>query len=147
MQKEIGEQMNKIMILGRLTKDPEIRKTTSNKSVANFTVAVNHKFNKEETDFFNCIAWEQKADFVAEKVGKGLRVLVVGKMESRSYDKSDGTKVLLWELQVEEVELIDWKEKTESRQEYEKPKESVLSKYVDDSSVEKLDISNDDLPF
>ena len=147
MQKEIGEQMNKIIILGRLTKDPELRKTTSNKSVANFTVAVNHKFNKEETDFFNCIAWEQKADFVAEKVGKGLRVLVVGKMESRSYDKSDGTKVLLWELQVEEVELIDWKEKTESRQEYEKPKESVLSKYVDDSSVEKLDISNDDLPF
>ena len=139
--------MNKIIILGRLTKDPELRKTTSNKSVANFTVAVNHKFNKEETDFFNCIAWEQKADFVAEKVGKGLRVLVVGKMESRSYDKSDGTKVLLWELQVEEVELIDWKEKTESRQEYEKPKESVLSKYVDDSSVEKLDISNDDLPF
>ena len=142
MQKEIGEQMNKIMILGRLTKDPELRKTTSNKSVANFTVAVNHKFNKEVTDFFNCIAWGKTADFIAEKVSKGLKVLVIGRMESRSYDKSDGTKVLLWELQVEEVELIDWKEKVEQKQ-----YATDYSKYVDDSSVEKLDISSDDLPF
>ena len=134
--------MQKFMILGRLTKDPEIRRTTSNKSVANFTVAVNHKFNKEVTDFFNCIAWGKTADFIAEKVSKGLKVLVIGRMESRSYDKSDGTKVLLWELQVEEVELIDWKEKVEQKQ-----YATDYSKYVDDSSVEKLDISSDDLPF
>ncbi len=145
MQKEIGEQMNKIMILGRLTKDPELRKTTSNKSVANFTVAINHKFNKEVTDFFNCIAWEKTADFVAEKVSKGLRVLVVGRMESRSYNKSDGTKVLLWELQAEEVELIDWKEKVE--QTPQKQYATDYSKDVDDSFKKELDISSDDLPF
>ena len=135
------------MILGRLTKDPELRKTQSNKSVANFTVAVNRRSKEDPTDFFNCIAWEKRADFVQEYLTKGNRVNVIGRMESRTYDKSDGHKVQIWELQVEDLEPIDWKEKTESRQEYEKPKESILSKYVDDSSVEKLDISNDELPF
>ena len=137
--------MNKIIISGRLTKDPELRKTTTNKSVANFTVAINHKFNKEVTDFFNCIAWEKTANFVAEKVSKGLRVLVVGRMESRSYDKSDGTKVLLWELQAEEVELIDWKDKAE--QTPQKQYATDYSKDVDDSFKKSLDIDDDQLPF
>ena len=139
--------MNKIIILGRLTKDPELRRTTSNKSVANFTVAVNRRSKDDPSDFITCIAWEKRAEFVEKFLGKGNRVFVSGRMESRTYDKSDGHKVQVWELQVEDLEPIDWKEKTESRQEYEKPKESVLSKYVDDSSDEKLDISNDDLPF
>ena len=137
--------MNKIMILGRLTKDPELRKTTSNKSVANFTVAVNRRSKDDPSDFITCIAWEKRAEFVERFLGKGNRVFVSGRMESRSYDKSDGNKVQIWELIVEDIEPIDWKDKAE--QTPQKQYATDYSKDVDDSFKKELDINSDDLPF
>lgn len=137
--------LNKIIISGRLTKDPELRKTQSNKSVANFTVAINHKYNKEVTDYFNCIAWEKTADIVEKFLGKGNRVFVSGRMESRTYDKSDGTKMQIWELIVEDIEPIDWKDKAEHTPQ--KQYATDYSKDVDDSFKKSLDIDDDQLPF
>jgi len=127
--------MNKIIISGRLTKDPEQRKTQSNKSVTNFTVAVNRRSKDEPTDFVNCIAWEKRSDFIQQYLEKGNRVNVAGRMESRTYDKSDGQKVQVWELQVEDIEPVDWREKT------------VISTKVIDTPKTELDIDSSDLPF
>ena len=137
--------MNSFKIIGRLTKDPEIRKTTTNKSVANFTVAVNRRSKDDPSDFITCIAWEKRAEFVEKFLGKGNRVFVSGRMESRSYDKSDGNKVQIWELIVEDIEPIDWKDKVE--QTPQKQYANDYSKDVDDSFKKELDISSDDLPF
>ena len=137
--------MNKIIISGRLTKDPELRKTTSNKSVANFTVAVNRRSKDDPSDFITCIAWEKRAEFVEKFLGKGNRVFVSGRMESRSYDKSDGNKVQIWELIVEDIEPIDWKDKVE--QTPQKQYATDYSKDVDDSFKKSLDIDDDQLPF
>ncbi len=137
--------MNNLKIIGRIVKDPELRKTTSNKSVANFTVAVNRRSKDDPSDFINCIAWEKRAEFVEKFLGKGNRVFVSGRMESRSYDKSDGNKVQIWELIVEDIEPIDWKEKVE--QTPQKQYATDYSKDVDDSFKKELDISSDDLPF
>ena len=137
--------MNNLKIIGRLVKDPEIRKTTTNKSVANFTVSVNRRSKDDPSDFITCIAWEKRAEFVDKFLGKGNRVFVSGRMESRSYDKSDGNKVQIWELIVEDIEPIDWKEKVEQKQQ--KQYATDYSKDVDDSFKKELDISSDDLPF
>ena len=69
--------MNSFKIIGRLTKDPEIRKTTSNKSVANFTVAVNRRSKDDPSDFVNCIAWEKRAEFVEIFIVKGIRLFFI----------------------------------------------------------------------
>lgn len=137
--------MNNLKIIGRIVKDPELRKTTSNKSVANFTVAVNRRSKDDPSDFITCIAWEKRAEFVEKFLGKGNRVFVSGRMESRSYDKSDGNKVQIWELIVEDIEPIDWKDKVE--QTPQKQYATDYSKDVDDSFKKSLDIDDDQLPF
>ncbi|MDD4001058.1 MAG: single-stranded DNA-binding protein [Bacilli bacterium] len=135
--------MNNIELIGRLTKDPEQRKTQSGKSVSSFTLAVNRRSKEDPTDFINCVAWEKRSDFIQKYIEKGNRVYVRGRLEGRSYDKPDGTRVNIWEVIVDDVEPIDWKEKKENQYEY----ASNYSKDVDDSFKKELDITSDDLPF
>ena len=137
--------MNNLKIIGRIVKDPELRKTTSNKSVANFTVAVNRRSKDDPSDFITCIAWEKRAEFVEKFLGKGNRGFVSGRMESRSYDKSDGNKVQIWELIGEDIEPIDWKDKAEQTPQNQYATD--YSKDVDDSFKKSLDIDDDQLPI
>lgn len=102
--------MNSINIVGRLTRDPERRSTTSGKTVTNFAVAVDKQFKPQgdgpTADFFNVTAWGNQGDYVANYLTKGRLVAVSGRMESRQYDK-DGTKVTAWELVADRVQGLD----------------------------------------
>jgi single-strand DNA-binding protein len=100
--------MNKVIISGRLTKDPEVRYTQSGKAVASFTVAVNRRFSKEQqtTDFINCVAWDKLAEICADHIVKGSQVIVEGRLQVRTYDAQDGTKRYVTEIVASEVKFM-----------------------------------------
>lgn len=100
--------LNQITIHGRLTKDPELRKTQAGKSVTSFNVAVDRDYQKggkKEADFIDCSAWEQKADFVKSYFTKGQEILVSGRLQSRKWKDKDGKDRISWEIQVEHVDF------------------------------------------
>lgn len=109
--------MNKVQLIGRLTKDPEVRYTNNNTAVANFTLAVNRRFKKEgqsEADFIPVVAWDKTADFCSKYFNKGLQVAVVGRIQIRSWDDNDGKKHYATEVVAEEVYFADSNKKTEN---------------------------------
>ena len=98
--------LNRVVLMGRLTADPELKKTTSDLSVLSFTVAVerNYSGNKDkQTDFINCVAWRQTGEFIARYFQKGSMIAVVGSSQSRSWDGNDGKKQYATEVVVDEA--------------------------------------------
>lgn len=98
--------LNKAILLGRLTKDVEMRQTPDGVSVARFTLAVNRRFTKEgqqQADFINCVAWRQTGEFIARYFQKGSMIAVIGSIQSRSWDGQDGKKQYATEVNVEEA--------------------------------------------
>lgn len=117
---ERNKQMNKVILVGNLTKDPQLSKTQSGISITKFTVAVTKKFkDKEETAFVSCVAWQGLADVVANYATKGTKVALVGRITTGSYDdKTTGKKVYTTDVTVDEFELLGSKEaKTETHSE------------------------------
>ena len=102
--------LNKVILLGRLTKDVELRRTDNGKAVATFTVAVDngHGENKK-TDFINCVAWEKTAEFINNWFGKGRMIALVGRISTRTYEGQDGRKNYVTEVVVNEVSFADSK--------------------------------------
>ena len=104
--------MNKFIGIGFLTKDPELFTTTNGVSVGNFTVAVQRKYknadDKYESDFIGCIAWRNTAEFVHKYFTKGEKIAVVGSIQTRNYEASDGTKRYVTEVIADEVEKLVW---------------------------------------
>lgn len=105
--------MNTISIIGRLTADPELRKTQSGIAVASFTLAVDRPRVKETTDFFRCVAWRQTGEFVAQYFTKGRKMGVTGSMQSRQYEDKDGNKRTVWEVVADQVDFCDSKKNTD----------------------------------
>ena len=105
--------MNKIMLIGRLTKDPELRYTQSGTAVASFTLAVDRRFSNQngerETDFINCVAWNKSAEFVANYFHKGKQMALEGRLQVRSYDGNDGQRHWVTEVVAEQVEFVGGK--------------------------------------
>ena len=103
--------MNKCILIGNLTKDPEITTTSKGVSVCRFTLAVTRRFANSEgerdTDFINIVAWRALADNCHKFIKKGSKVAVVGNIQSRSYDATDGTKRYVTEIVAEEVEFLN----------------------------------------
>ena len=106
--------MNKIILIGRLTKDPEVKETQSQISVCTFTVAVDRKFKtatgERQSDFLTCVAWRQQADLLGRYFQKGSKIGIVGNLQSRSYDNNEGKKVYVTEVVVDEIEFMDSKQ-------------------------------------
>ena len=101
--------MNKVMLIGRLTKDPDLRYTQSGTAVANFTLAVNRRYNpngEQEADFINCVAWQKAAEFVADYFHKGKQMALEGRLQVRSYDGDDGKRRWVTEVVVEQMEFV-----------------------------------------
>lgn len=123
----------KVYGVGRLTKDVEIRMTTSGKKVATFSLACNR--NKDITDYPNCVAWEKTAELLQTYTHKGSQIGVEGVLTTRSYDDPNysGRKVYVTEVLVDRIKLLDSKPKDE-------PKETA----VEDTSI---NFEADDLPF
>lgn len=98
--------MNKVELIGRLTKDAELRYTQSNKAVASFSIAVNKRINGENTaDFINCVAWSTTAEFISKYFKKGQAIALVGRLQNRSYEDDKG-KHYITEVVVEETEFV-----------------------------------------
>lgn len=133
--------MNKVILKGFITKDPEIKEFGENKKVANFTIAINRRFKKNETDFINCIAWNQLADFIVKYFAKGSEIAVVGRIEIDKYTNSEGKTQYAAKINIEEA--------------YFTGKKSDINNNTDKSNSEKINSSNnskankddDDVPF
>ena len=99
--------MNKVVLIGRFTKDPELRYAAgSGTAVTRFTIAVNRQFKKDEADFINCVAWNKTAETIAQYFTKGRPIAIVGHMQTGSYDAQDGTKRYTTDVAVESFEFI-----------------------------------------
>ena len=102
--------VNKVFLIGNLTRDPEMRSTQSGVAVCNFTIAVNRRFKKEngeqETDFLNVIAWRQLAELCGTYLAKGRKVAVTGSIQTRTYEAKDGSKRTAWDIVADEVEFL-----------------------------------------
>ena len=105
--------MNKVILIGNLTKDPEITTTNNGVSVCRFTLAISRRFanaeGERETDFINIVVWRTLADNCHKFLKKGSKTAVVGNLQTRSYDANDGTKRYITEVVAEEVEFISTK--------------------------------------
>jgi len=103
--------MNRVVLVGRLTKDPELRHTQSNKAVATFTIAVNRQFTnaqgEREADFINIVVWGRPAENVKQYVRKGSQVGVDGRMQTRNYLANDGTRRYVTEVVAESVSFLE----------------------------------------
>ena len=125
--------MNNVTLIGRLTKDPDLKTTQSGLSVCRFTVAVDRPYSKEkQTDFINCLAWRQTADFICKYFAKGQRIALIGSIQTGSYEK-DGSKVYTTEVNVSSVEFCESKKQNETEQTNE--------------ATEEMPLVDDDLPF
>ena len=105
--------INRVILLGRLTKDPELRQTTSGTSYCRFTVACDKRKTKEDQEpganFITCVAWRQNADFITGYAEKGSQVTVEGSIETGSYTDRDGRKVYTTEVLCDRIQLADTK--------------------------------------
>lgn len=103
--------MNKVELVGRLTKDPEIKMTSNQTKFCQFTLAVDRRFKDQngqrQADFINCLAWRQTAEFIAKYFKKGNRIGVVGSIQTRSYDDQNGQKRFITEVVVDEAEFVE----------------------------------------
>ena len=139
--------MNKVILIGRLTKDVELRYTqTNNTAVASFSLAVNRKFVKpgeeRQADFFNIIAWNKLAENISKYLFKGNQVAISGRLETRSWDDPNGQKHYLTEVIAEEIDFIGSKNKQNNEAILNSP--TPINKNDDTSD---FICNGDDLPF
>lgn len=139
--------MNKVILIGRLTKDVELRYTqTNNTAVASFSLAVNRKFVKpgeeRQADFFNIIAWNKLAENILKYLFKGNQVAISGRLETRSWDDPNGQKHYVTEVIAEEIDFIGSKNKQNNEAILNSP--TPINKNDDTSD---FICNGDDLPF
>lgn len=121
--------MNKVIIIGRTTRDIELKQTSSGASVAEFSVAVNRTFKnangERESDFFNCIAFSKLAETISKYVKKGDQVGIEGRLQTRNYTNREGNKVYVTEIIVENVEFLQSKKQDEPKWEEVNPDDDI----------------------
>lgn len=111
--------MNNCSFIGRLTKDPEVKKTQNGTSVCSFTIAVDRRFKNadgaRQTDFIPCVGWRQVADIIGQYFRKGSRIGITGSIQTRSYDGQNG-KVFVVEVLAEQIDFIDKRAETQDEE-------------------------------
>ena len=139
--------MNRVVLVGRLTKEPDLRYTPNGVPVATFTLAVNRPFKNNgetEADFINCVVWRKPAENCANFLKKGSLAGVDGRIQTRSYEGNDGKKVYVTEVQAESVQFLE--PKGEKKQDNQHKQDSR----VDNDPFKgngQIDIDDSDLPF
>lgn len=130
--------MNKVFLLGNLTRDPELKSTQSGKNYVRVGIAVKRSFTKDKdaVDFFNLVAWDQKAEFLSKYFSKGSRAIIEGRLQTGSYENKDGVKVNTVEIIVENVEFGSYKKdsdapKSSDTNPYSKPKDDLVGEPID----------------
>ncbi|MCZ4370079.1 single-stranded DNA-binding protein [Enterococcus lactis] len=160
--------INNVSLVGRLTKDPDLRYTASGTAVATFTLAVNRNFTNQngnrEADFINCVIWRKPAETMATLAKKGSLIGVVGRIQTRTYDNQQGQRVYVTEVVADNFQLLKSKATTESRMHADQSTTSpstAIFEHNDSTTTnstglnasqnpfggQSIDISDDDLPF
>lgn len=140
--------MNKAIIIGRITANPELRTTQSGNQNTTFSLAVNRNYTKEdgtrETDFINCTAWKKTAENIVKYCSKGSQIAIEGRIQTRSYDAQDGTKRYVTEVLVEQCTFLGAKVEAGDKE-----KDIVKNDDVDPFADfgNEVALSDDDLPF
>ena len=129
--------MNKISLIGNITRDPELSTTTTGKTHCRFTLAVNRP-GSEETDFINCKAWEKRAETIAQYVKKGHKLGIVGRLEISKSEK-DGTTTYHHAVVVDDFDFLTPKQDAETN--------VAAANVAAVKSATKLNVANEDLPF
>lgn len=146
--------INRTILVGRITRDPELRKTQNGNSVVSFTVACNRRFgDQDQADFINCVAWNQSADFLANYIKKGALLGVEGRIQSRTYENREGQTVYVQEVVCDTVQALE--PRNARTQDYDPGYQpDVAPSFSQTQSANNrddeepiLDITNDDLPF
>ncbi|WP_025910698.1 single-stranded DNA-binding protein [Priestia flexa] len=146
--------INRTLLVGRLTKNPELRITPNGQAVATFTLAVNRAFTNQqgerEADFINVVVWRKPAENVANFLKKGSLAGVDGRLQSRSYEGQDGKKVFVTEVVAESVQFLE--PKGSNNQSNTNTSQGDQNSYTRDNdpfagSGNSIDLSDDDLPF
>ena len=151
--------INNVVLVGRMTRDAELRYTPSNQAVATFTLAVNRNFKNQdgerEADFINCVIWRQQAENLANWAKKGALIGVTGRIQTRSYDNQQGQRVYVTEVVAESFQLLESRASREGQggnynSPYQTPAQSTPNFAREESPFRAnnpMDISDDDLPF
>lgn len=138
--------LNSICLVGRLTKDPELRYTQSNQAVATFSLAVKRNFKSQngerEADFINCVIWRQQAENLANWAKKGALIGITGRIQTRSYENQQGQLVYVTEVVAEQLQLL------ENRKDRESNSQPTVDNHQNFAQqAEPFSIDDDSLPF
>ena len=147
--------MNKVILMGRLTRDPEMQTTPNGVSVCRISIAVNRRFAKEgqqQADFINCTAWRERAEFICKYFKKGSMIAVVGSIHSRSWDGQDGKKQYATEVSIDEAYFTGSKTETgtgtaSANNSFSQQQEEAPFDGMDSMGFAAMGGSEDDLPF
>lgn len=156
--------INRTVLVGRLTRDPELKYTTSGRAVASFNIAVNRQFTnsqgEREADFINCVIWNKTAENFCNFTRKGSLVGIDGRIQTRSYENQQGTRIYVTEVVAENFSLLESKNSNQNEQfEQNRPQnngqnyqnkqngQSSPSRNPNDPFNSMPDIKDDDLPF
>lgn len=132
--------MNNVSLIGRITKDIELRYTPSGKAVTKFTIAVKRKYSKDESDFITIQAWDKTAELVGNYLGKGSLVGIDGRIQTGSYEK-DGVKVYTTDVVAENIHFL------ESKKDNYKANDNNDSEYDKFANKKPMEVNEDDMPF
>lgn len=140
--------MNKVFLIGRLTRDPELRYTSSNIAVATFSIAVDRNFSnaagEREADFINIVVWRKQAENVKNYMHKGSQVAIDGRIQTRSYDDTDGKKRYVTEVVADNVQFLDSKGSRDASAPTSAPEPTPYD-FVSQPEPKTTDVKND--PF
>ena len=143
--------INRVVLVGRLTRDPELRKTGAGNSVATFTVALDNRQKNADgtksTSFIPVVVFSASADTVSKYARKGLLVGVEGRLNQRSYLKADGSKASVIEVVADSVQFLERREPVENEEMDIPPFDDVSPVQEDSKNLDSIEITDDDLPF
>ncbi|BAK95159.1 single-stranded DNA-binding protein [Tetragenococcus halophilus] len=155
--------INNVVLVGRLTKDPDLRYTQSGTAVANFTLAVNRTFTNQdgerEADFINCVIWRKAAENLANMVGKGAQIGVTGRIQTRNYENKEGQRVFVVEVVAENFQMLESRNKQNGQNnantgasnnnanEHSRNQQNSTQSNTDPFGGSSIDVTDDSLPF
>lgn len=161
--------MNKAILVGRITKDPELKRTNSDIPFVQFTIAINRRYQnrdgERQADFINCVAWRQTAELLARYIRKGSQIGVEGSIQTRTYDDPNGVRHYITEVVCDSIHFLDTKRSEDqggfgySQPQYEQPSYQTNYQYKERpnnqnreqenpfADIDDFNISSDDLPF
>lgn len=155
--------MNKAILIGRLTRDPELRTTPTGRNVCQFSIAVNRTYTsangEREADFINCVVWDKQAENLCRYQKRGNQIAVDGRIQTRNYDDKDGKRVYVTEIMVSNISYLDTKKDDSNFNNLEEPPMQagpITGEQVDATPIQNdpfaafgdgVEVNDSDLPF